>query len=88
MLNGGPQPDAAAAQQAGRELIEEVWEVVDQNFLDARGAGFNRQQWAALRDAALGGSLGDQASAHRAVREMLAKGMSDPYTRFLTPNVG
>ena len=82
------QAGDAAARAAGRELIQEVWEVVDQNYMDARGAGFDRQQWAALRDKALSGSLRDQPSAHRAVKVMLAKGMSDPYTRFLAPQVG
>lgn len=29
--------------------------------------------------------LRDSAAAYRAIREMLAKGTSDPYTRFITP---
>lgn len=61
--------------------------MVDQNYMDVRGAGFDRKQWAGLRDKALSGSLRDQPSAHRAVKVMLAKGMSDPYTRFVGPKV-
>lgn len=29
--------------------------------------------------------LRDSSAAYRAIREMLAKGTSDPYTRFITP---
>ena len=34
-------------------MVEEVWEVVDQNYLDARGSGFDRARWAAVRTFAL-----------------------------------
>ena len=51
-----PQAAAAAARQDGEQLVWEVWDVVDRDFLDARGAGFDRVQWAAARDAALAGS--------------------------------
>ena len=30
-------------------MVQEVWEVVDQNYLDARGSGFDRARWAAVR---------------------------------------
>lgn len=40
-----------------------------------------------LRDEALAKPLRDGASAHAAVRQMLAKGLADPYTRFLAPQV-
>jgi hypothetical protein len=40
-----------------------------------------------LRDEALAKPLRDRASAHAAVRQMLAKGLADPYTRFLAPQV-
>lgn len=42
-----------AAAQDGAELVWEVWDVVDREFLDARGTGFDREAWAAKRDAAL-----------------------------------
>ena len=29
-------------------MVQEVWEVVDQNYLDARGSGFDRARWAAV----------------------------------------
>lgn len=49
------QAAAAAARQDGEQLVWEVWDVVDRDFLDARGTGFDRAQWAAARDAALAG---------------------------------
>jgi hypothetical protein len=51
------QAAAAAARQDGEQLVWEVWDVVDRDFLDARGAGFDRAQWAAARDAALAGGF-------------------------------
>lgn len=61
------QAAAAAARQDGEQLVWEVWDVVERDFLDARGAGFDRAQWAAARDAALaGGPCGHHASVrHR-----------------------
>lgn len=57
------QNEAAAAQQDGEQLVWEVWDVVDREFLDARQTGFDRGQWAAARDAALaGGHSGRRAS--------------------------
>lgn len=38
-----------------------------------------------LKDQALQQPLRDSPAAYRAIREMLAKGTSDPYTRFITP---
>ena len=42
-----------AADAVSRTLINEVWEVVDQNYLDARGTGWEASRWASLRDGAL-----------------------------------
>ncbi|KAG2438588.1 hypothetical protein HXX76_005138 [Chlamydomonas incerta] len=77
--------DASAPTKAAHALIREVWEVVDANYLDARSTGFNRDRWAELRDEALAGSYRDTAAGYRAVRDMLARGLSDPYCRFIGP---
>lgn len=46
------------------------------------------RRWSELRDEELGrASLRDTASAYRAIKSMLARGLSDPYTRFITPKV-
>ena len=42
-------------------------------------------RWLQLRNQALAQPLRDNSAAYRAIREMLAKGTSDPYTRFITP---
>jgi len=42
-------------------------------------------RWEQLKDQALQQPLRDSPAAYRAIREMLAKGTSDPYTRFITP---
>lgn len=47
------------------DLIREVWEVVDINYLDVRGTGFDKQRWAALRDEALTKRPADSNSAYR-----------------------
>lgn len=57
---GEPGQDAAA----GRELIAEVCEVVEQNFSDARNAGYDRQAWAALKERALARPLRDRTAAY------------------------
>ena len=44
-----------------------------------------RCRWEQLKDQAMQQPLRDSSAAYRAIREMLAKGTSDPYTRFITP---
>ena len=43
----GAQADSEARREA-RQVVQEVWEVVDQNYLDARVSGFDRARWAAV----------------------------------------
>ena len=57
--------EADTASQEGRELIKEVWEVVAQKYVDARGPGFDQQHWSELRDAALSKPLHDKAATYR-----------------------
>ena len=80
-----------AAQKAGafnslaREVILEVFDLVDNNYLDARNSGFDRAKWARIRDEALTRTYRDEGSLQRAIRDMLAKGCNDPYTRYISP---
>jgi len=83
IVDGSEHSEEEAA--LARELVKEVWEVVDVNFLDARERGFDRDRWRQLRDEALAQPLRTRSAAHRAIRTMLARGLSDPYTRFMTP---
>ncbi|GLC77774.1 hypothetical protein PLESTM_001141200 [Pleodorina starrii] len=48
--------------------------------------GIDRTRWAELRDAALAMPYRDTAAGYRAVRDMLARGLSDPYCRFIGPS--
>lgn len=79
----GTQHDVEA--ESAVNLVQEVYELVADNYLDARSGGFDPQRWQQLRDAAMQQPLRDSSAAYRAIREMLAKGTSDPYTRFITP---
>uniref|UniRef100_A0A7S3R0D6 C-terminal processing peptidase n=1 Tax=Dunaliella tertiolecta TaxID=3047 RepID=A0A7S3R0D6_DUNTE len=86
----GSQPATAeereAIDAAAHQLIREVWEVVDDNYLDARSSGWDRTRWAQIRDGALAKHYSDTTAAHRAVREMIAFGLNDPYCRFIQPS--
>ncbi|KAF5826678.1 ClpP/crotonase-like domain-containing protein [Dunaliella salina] len=79
-------PEEREAFDAGaHQLIREVWEVVDGNYLDARSSGWNRERWAQIRDNALAQHYSDTTAVHRAVKEMIAFGLNDPYCRFIQP---
>ena len=52
------QEEAGRAAAEGAELVWEVWDVVDREYLDVRATGFSRPAWAAVRDAALAGAAG------------------------------
>lgn len=58
----------AAFDVTAQALIREVWEVVDNSYMDARNSGFNHDKWLQLRDAALARTYYDQASVHRCVQ--------------------
>jgi len=72
------------SEEQARQLVEEVYSVVAENFLDVRNNSFDKEQWEKLREQALGRSLKGRGSAYNAVRDML-KELNDPFTRFLTP---
>lgn len=63
-----PLQDADSAAAPGveqwRALVEDVWEVVDSNFMDARGGGFTHERWLQLRDEALAQPLNSRAAAY------------------------
>ncbi|KAI8471898.1 MAG: ClpP/crotonase [Monoraphidium minutum] len=84
-LDGPGAPAGVGVQQAAETLINEVWAVVDASYMDARQAGFDRGKWAELRDKALARRYKDVAAVHRAVRDMVARGLPDPYCRWVPP---
>ncbi|MBE9177984.1 S41 family peptidase [Oculatella sp. LEGE 06141] len=68
-------------QESPKELVDEVWQLVDRNYVDAT---FNQVDWQAVRREYLGRSYTDREEAYTAIREMLEK-LDDPYTRFMDP---
>lgn len=68
-------------QESPRELIDEVWQLIDRTYVDAT---FNQNDWQAIRQEYLGREYSDREQAYGAIREMLEK-LNDPYTRFMDP---
>ena len=83
---GGPAAGRFGAEQA-EQLLNDLWELVDGNFLDARGGGFDREGLRGLRDQALARKPRTRAEAYGAARSLLAQSIpgTDAYTRFLSP---
>jgi carboxyl-terminal processing protease len=74
-------PELKADQLTPKQLIELVWQIVDQAYLDPR---FNGQNWQVLRQQYLKRSYTSSETAYQAVRELLAR-LGDPYTHFVSP---
>lgn len=62
-----------------------MYDLVENNYLDARNSGFDRAKWANLRDDMLSRTYNDEGTLQRAVRDMLSRGCRDPYTRYISP---
>ncbi len=71
----------AFLKESPKELVDEVWQIVDRRFVDAT---FNQVDWKAVRTEYLKREYPDQEAAYKAIREML-KRLEDPYTRFMDP---
>ncbi|NES95584.1 MAG: S41 family peptidase [Desertifilum sp. SIO1I2] len=69
-------------QDSPKELVDEVWQIIDRNYVDAT---FNQVDWKALRTEYLNRNYTTKDEAYKAVREMLGK-LEDPYTRFMNPD--
>lgn len=65
-----------------KELVDEVWQVIDRNYVDAT---FNQVDWKALRAQYLNRNYSSKQEAYKSIREML-KRLGDPYTRFMDPD--
>lgn len=68
-------------QDSPKELVDEVWQIIDKNYVDAT---FNQVDWQATRNEYLNRSYTSNEEAYTAIREMLEK-LGDPYTRFMDP---
>ena len=77
----GSSPVSAALEDSPKNVIDEVWQIVNNEFVDRR---FNHVDWKVKRQELLQKEYTDRESAYKAIRESL-KGLDDPYTRFLEP---
>lgn len=68
-------------QESPKELIDEVWQLIERNYVDAT---FNQVDWQSIRQDYLNREYTDQEEAYVAIREMLEL-LEDPYTRFMDP---
>jgi len=71
----------AFVQQSPKEIVDEVWQVINSRYVDAT---FNGQDWRSIRNEYLEREYANEEEAYEAVREML-KTLDDPYTRFMNP---
>lgn len=68
-------------QDSPKELVDEVWQLIDRNYVDGT---FNQVDWQAVRMEYLERTYSNREEAYDAVREMLEQ-LEDPYTRFMDP---
>jgi carboxyl-terminal processing protease len=69
-------------QDSPKELVDEVWQIVDREYVDGT---FNSVDWRAVRqDYVENRSYQSMDQAYDAIREMLEE-IEDPYTRFMDP---
>ncbi len=65
--------------ESPKELVDEVWQIVDHNYVDGT---FNQVDWQAVRKEYLSKTYNNKEEAYKAIRVMLKK-LGDPYTRFM-----
>lgn len=68
-------------RESPKELVDEVWQIIDRQYVDAT---FNQADWQTVRKQYLSRTYTKQEDAYKAIREMLGK-LEDPYTRFMDP---
>lgn len=71
----------AALQDSPKTVVDEAWQIVNQQYVDAT---FNKVDWQATRRTLLNQNYTSRQQAYVAVQEAL-KQLNDPYTRFLNP---
>jgi carboxyl-terminal processing protease len=74
-------PSAAAFRNSPKETVDEVWQIINREYVDGT---FNKVDWQQTRRQFLKREYASKTDAYAAIREML-KGLDDPYTRFMDP---
>ena len=76
----------ASEELTDLQIVEEVWKVVDDNFLPARSVdGFDRAAWAKLREDFVKSPPADRDEAYDTIRSIL-RTLGDPFSRFVEPS--
>lgn len=81
LVPGLQAPAEAALEDSPKTVIDEVWQIVNQQYVDK---DFNQDDWEATRQELLNQTYTSHEQAYRAIRKALRK-LGDPYTRFLEP---
>ena len=71
----------AALQDSPKALVDEVWQLVNREYVDGT---FNKVNWQATRQSLLSQNYTSSEQAYTAIHKALEK-LGDPYTRFLDP---
>ncbi|NJK40345.1 MAG: PDZ domain-containing protein [Acaryochloridaceae cyanobacterium SU_2_1] len=75
------QTSWAVFKESPKEIVDEVWQVIDHDYVDST---FNGLNWRQVRSDYLKRNYASQEQAYKAIREMVEK-LGDPYTRFMDP---
>ncbi|WP_019506254.1 carboxyl-terminal processing protease CtpB [Pleurocapsa sp. PCC 7319] len=81
LVSHSSSPVVAALEDSPKTIIDEVWQIVNSEFVDRE---FNHIDWKIKRQELLRAEYTDQKTAYKAIRRSL-KDLGDPYTRFLAP---
>jgi carboxyl-terminal processing protease len=73
--------DVAFSQDNSQQQLDEVWQIVDRNYVDG---SFNHKNWQSIRRQYLARNYPNKEQSYVAIKEMLKK-LGDPYTRFMNP---
>lgn len=77
-----PLPIHAEMVDSPKAIVDEVWQIVNREFVDA---DFNTIDWQTKRTELLSRDYRNQRQAYQAIEDAL-EDLGDPYTRFLVPD--
>ncbi|WP_009633569.1 carboxyl-terminal processing protease CtpC [Synechocystis sp. PCC 7509] len=80
-ISGIYSPGKAFFKESPKQLVDEVWQVIDRSYVDGT---FNQVDWQNIRKEYLSRTYTTKQDAYKAIRQMLEK-LEDPYTRFMDP---
>lgn len=81
LFGPGPSRVRAALQDSPKTVVDEVWQIVNREYVDG---SFNQLNWQAMRQELLSKNYTSREQAYAALRKALER-LNDPYTRFMDP---